>query len=677
MTESEQNLMTIFSAALDRESAAARAAYLDEACKDRPDLRERVEALLRAHERVGGFLCKPAPQLPAEEVAAGAATGATQGESSAVDGAADHLGFLTPADRPGVLGLLGHYDILEVVGRGGMGIVLKAFDEQLHRVVAIKVMAQQLATNATARKRFTRESQAQAAVSHDHVVTIHAVEEANGLPYLVMQYVAGRSLQQRLDRDGPLQLQEILRIGMQIASGLAAAHAQGLVHRDIKPANILLENGVERVKIADFGLARAASEASLTQSGMVAGTPQYMSPEQAEGKPIDQRTDLFSLGSVLYAMCTGRPPFRAPSTLAVLKQVCEAAPQPIRESYPEAPAWLVEIVARLHAKNPAERFQSAAEVAELLGRRLAEIQHPTDDPIQPGPVVETRRRRWPRVAAALLLVAVGLGLMEAAGVIRLVPALHRAASGPAPGNEEGERASASRDSAASEGPGPALRSGEGKSVADLKRDGAFGFPQAQATVLCDDVDLCLSFWNNRAYLYVQAIFWKGGDDSVVITAGGMARPPWSNVLLDVDADGKKTPQVDRVYTLYAGPYMRGLLYQFYDNAKGMTGFQSDTTGRGAIRSLVMADGSRVRVDLLVVSLAEIKKRPGDRLRLAYYGYAPKPDLTVNSIGYQVKAKYFPINLPWEKFHEVTLADRPDALDLQAVPDGTKDVLRSK
>src|SRR5207244_5912204 len=129
------------------------------------------------------------------------------------------------------LGRLGHYQVLEVIGRGGMGVVLRALDEKLHRVVAIKVMAAQLASNATARKRFTREAQAAAAVSHDHIVTIHAVEEAGGLPYLVMQYVAGMSLQERLDKSGPLQLHEILRIGMQTASGLAAAHAQGLVHR--------------------------------------------------------------------------------------------------------------------------------------------------------------------------------------------------------------------------------------------------------------------------------------------------------------------------------------------------------------------------------------------------------------------------------------------------------------
>src|SRR5213078_4575123 len=148
---------------------------------------------------------------------------------------------------------------------------------------------------------------AAAAIRDDHIIDIHSVAETfprgareRGLPYLVMEYVAGPSLQERMDRTGPLELKEVLRIGMQTAAGLAAAHAQGLIHRDIKPANILLANGVERVKLTDFGLARAAADASLTQSGVVAGTPQFMSPEQAEGKAIDQRTDLFSLGSVLY-----------------------------------------------------------------------------------------------------------------------------------------------------------------------------------------------------------------------------------------------------------------------------------------------------------------------------------------------------------------------------------------
>lgn len=327
------------------------------------------------------------------------------------------LDFLAPAEKPGLLGRLGHYEVQEVVGHGGMGIVLRAFDEQLHRVVAIKVMAVQLATSGTARQRFTREARAAAAVSHDHIVTIHGVEETNGLPYLVMQYIAGLSLQQRIDRDGPLQLAEIIRIGMQTAAGLEAAHAQGLVHRDIKPANILLENGVERVKITDFGLARAAADASLTQSGVVAGTPQYMSPEQAEGKHLDQRSDLFSLGSVMYIMCTGRAPFRASGSMAVLKRVCEETPRPIREVNPDIPDWLVAIIDKLHAKDPADRYQTAAEVADLLNQQLAHLQHPSVVPLPVTKPAKAPSVRWSRpvVAAALILclAAGALGLTVA------------------------------------------------------------------------------------------------------------------------------------------------------------------------------------------------------------------------------------------------------------------------
>jgi serine/threonine protein kinase len=337
------------------------------------------------------------------------------------------LDFLSPAEKPGSLGRLGHYDILEVIGKGGMGIVLRAFDGELHRVVAIKVMAAQLATSGTARQRFRREAQAAAAVSHDHVVTIHAVAEANGSPYLVMQFISGLSLQERIDRGGPLQLAETVRIGMQTAAGLAAAHAQGLVHRDIKPANILLENGIERVKITDFGLARAAADASLTQSGVVAGTPQYMSPEQAEGKAIDHRSDLFSLGSVLYAMCTGRAPFRASGSMAVLKRVCEGAPRPIRETNPDIPDWLVALIDKLHAKDPAARYQSAAEVAALLNQHLAHLQHPSlaTLPAERAQVKSTKpipRRRVVAGALVFCLVA-GFAWMEAASVTGLRSAL--------------------------------------------------------------------------------------------------------------------------------------------------------------------------------------------------------------------------------------------------------------
>jgi hypothetical protein len=287
------------------------------------------------------------------------------------------LDFLAPTDEPNSLGRIGTYEVVGVVGRGGTGIVLKAFDRTLNRLVAIKVLAPNLATTAAARRRFARESQAAAAVVHEHIVPIHAVSDQQGLPYLVMQYVPGRSLQQRLDRHGPLPIREILRIGMQTAAGLAAAHAQGLVHRDVKPANILLENGVERVLITDFGLARTVDEASLTCSGVIAGTPQYMAPEQARGEAIDYRTDLFSLGSVLYALCTGHSPFRAETTMGVLHRICKETPRPIQEANPEIPLWLSAIIGRLHAKNPAKRYSSAAEVAEILQRHLARLQSPS------------------------------------------------------------------------------------------------------------------------------------------------------------------------------------------------------------------------------------------------------------------------------------------------------------
>jgi len=259
-----------------------------------------------------------------------------------------------------------------------MGVVLKAFDPSLSRIVAIKVLAPQMAVSGAARRRFFREAKAAAAVVHDHVIAIYAVDTDPGssLPYLVMPCIAGCSLQDRIDRDGPLRNEEVLRIGMQTALGLAAAHAQGLVHRDIKPSNILLENGVERVKITDFGLARAIDDASQSHSGVVAGTPQYMSPEQAQGETADHRADLFSLGSVLYTMCAGHSPFRAKTMMGVLRRVCDESPRPLGEINPDVPAALEAVIERLHAKDPALRYQSASEIAEVLGRQLAQLQSP-------------------------------------------------------------------------------------------------------------------------------------------------------------------------------------------------------------------------------------------------------------------------------------------------------------
>ncbi len=378
----------IFTAALQRSSAEERAAFVEAACAGDTVLRERVEALLRAHAEASRFLDRAAVEqfaAPPGSTEAAASRPLTPELTATCaeqpgDLEANALDFLQPSTEPAALGRLGHYEVQEVLGKGGFGIVLKAFDELLHRVVAIKVMSTHLAATSPARKRFLREARAAAAIRHDNVVAIYAVEEWP-IPYLVMEYVAGETLQQKLDRVGPLDTLEVLSLGQQIAGGLAAAHALGLIHRDIKPSNILLENGVvQRVRITDFGLARTADDASLTQSGFIAGTPMYMAPEQAEGRAIDQRADLFSLGSVLYVMCSGRPPFRASTTLSVLKRVSEDTPRPIREIIPEVPEWLCAIVARLHAKDPTERFQSAKEVADFLSQHLAHVRQPTLTP---------------------------------------------------------------------------------------------------------------------------------------------------------------------------------------------------------------------------------------------------------------------------------------------------------
>jgi eukaryotic-like serine/threonine-protein kinase len=402
----------IFLEAAEQPDEAARDAYLDRACGGDATLRDRVKALLRSHDPAGSFLGSPAVKPPAPNAdtqALGVDRGATPDDGSKP---ADDLQFLSPSTRPDSLGRLAHYEMLQVLGRGGFGIVFRAFDDVLQRVVAVKVMAPHVAILSPARKRFLREARASAAIRHENVVHVYEVGE-QPLPYLVMEFIPGETLQQKLDRSGPLEVPDVLRIGRQIAAGLAAAHASDLIHRDIKPGNILLEGGSQKVKITDFGLARAADDASISQSGVIAGTPMFMAPEQALGHPIDQRADLFSFGSVLYQMVSGRSPFRAPSALAVLKRVAEETPRPIPEIIPETPDWLCHIIAKLHAKNPNDRFHSAREVADLLAdcERQPAMQKVLKDCSRiPGgnPVAG---RRWPWKTTLIILVVVLLALV--------------------------------------------------------------------------------------------------------------------------------------------------------------------------------------------------------------------------------------------------------------------------
>lgn len=284
-----------------------------------------------------------------------------------------NLDFLEPPTDPAYLGRIGHFDVARVIGHGGMGIVLEAYDAHLHRTVAVKVLSPELAHDEVARQRFCREARAAASVTHEHVVAVYQVERSTvgELPFLVMQLIQGETLEKKLAREGRLPLTTILRIGMQTAAGLAAAHAEGLIHRDVKPGNILLDQTTGRVKLTDFGLARCVEDLKITQTGFVTGTPLYMAPEQALGTELDERADLFSLGAVLYEMATGAPPFSGNTPLAVLKQITETPARPVKGLNPDIPGWLSDLIQQMLAKRPDQRPISASVVAQILSDRLS------------------------------------------------------------------------------------------------------------------------------------------------------------------------------------------------------------------------------------------------------------------------------------------------------------------
>ncbi|MEL6108797.1 MAG: protein kinase [Planctomycetota bacterium] len=314
--------------------------------------------------------------------------------------------LLAPADDPQSLGRLGRYEVRGMVGRGSAGIVLKAHDASLNRFVAIKMLAPSYAFVGSSRKRFEREARAIASVNHHNVIEVHGVDEFQQRPYMVMKYYPNGSLQRRIDQEGSLSTTQVCRVGMQVASGLAEAHRQGIIHRDIKPANILIEEGTERAVLSDFGLASVADEATMTRSGTIAGTPQYMSPEQARGQTLDIRSDLFSLGSAMYAACTGRSPFQAATLMGVVNQVCEAEPKAIRDINPEIDPWLASFIEKLLSKDRENRFHSAEQVDRLLAAELAYLQMPSGATPPQREWLPSRKSRLPGSAIATGLSAI-------------------------------------------------------------------------------------------------------------------------------------------------------------------------------------------------------------------------------------------------------------------------------
>jgi serine/threonine protein kinase len=285
--------------------------------------------------------------------------------------------FLAPAQAPDELGRLGGYRVLKVLGAGGMGVVFQAEDAQLRRLVALKAMKPALGGSAS-RQRFLREARATAALCNDHIVAIHQVGEERGVPYLAMPLLQGEMLDDLVKREGKLAIPEVLRIGREIAEGLAAAHERGLIHRDIKPSNIWLESPHARVKILDFGLARGPGDAHLTQTGAILGTPAYMAPEQARGETVDHRGDIFSLGCVLYRLCVGEPPFKGKDATSVLLALVTIQPKPPRQVNPTVPAALDALIMRLLAKDLGDRPQSARAVIEAIASLEREQLIPPD-----------------------------------------------------------------------------------------------------------------------------------------------------------------------------------------------------------------------------------------------------------------------------------------------------------
>jgi serine/threonine protein kinase len=343
--------------------------------------------------------------------------------SSSRPGSIVEFSFLTPPQEPDEMGRLGPFRILSLLGSGSMGIVFRAEDSRLKRPVALKVMRPNYATKEEYRVRFLREAQATAKLDHPHVVPIYGAEEFAGVPYLAMKLLEGESLEERLKARGAfLPLPEVLRIGEEVADALAAAHARELIHRDVKPTNIWLETDGDHVKLIDFGLARILDDdLRLTGTGYVVGTPSYMAPEQANGDEVDHRSDLFSLGCVLYRASTGLQPFPGQFAVDVVAAVRTLDPKPPRGLDPMLPPSFSDLVMALLSKDPAKRPQTALEVRDALkairGSASGSGWKPRSDPAAPrsrqvptpphGLPARPRLKWWTTLLLVVAFVAFG------------------------------------------------------------------------------------------------------------------------------------------------------------------------------------------------------------------------------------------------------------------------------
>ena len=390
----------VFHSARER-APGERAAFLTEACREDEELRREVESLL-ASERASSALLG----APMREAAAILASQPSQSQHQLAAGLE-----------------LGPYVIEARLGTGGMGEVYRAKDKRLHRTVALKVLPPQLARTPGLQRRLKREAAAISSLNHPHICTLYDIGRQDDIDYLVMEFLEGETLAQRM-KEGALQLPEVLEFAIQITSAITAAHSKGIIHRDIKPANIFVV-GRGQVKLLDFGLAKlkepplgsefamVTSEESLTAAGMVVGTVGYMSPEQAEGKKVDTRSDIFSTGSVLYEMVTGRRAFQGDSKLSTLSAILKNDPKPVSAIVQDVPRDLEKIIARCLRKDPDHRFQYIADVKVALEEVKEESESGKLLAISTSGRLRKQKSRslWAVSSIALLiLAAVGIGL---------------------------------------------------------------------------------------------------------------------------------------------------------------------------------------------------------------------------------------------------------------------------
>src|SRR6516225_1679905 len=386
----------LFRSALEVEEVR-RAAFLEQACAGDEDLRREVESLLAHHKDAGSFIESPALEMAAQALAPGKHTSPESGDSAT-----------------GLVGkTLSHYRVLEKLGQGGMGVVYKAHDTHLDRPVALKVLRPEVVADRERKRRFLQEAKTASALNHPNIFHVYDIDQSDGMDFIAMEYVPGKTLEHLIGRKG-LKLNDTLKYGAQMAEALAAAHAAGIIHRDLKPGNVMVtERGL--VKVLDFGLAKLAEPAPSevastattlepqTAEGAIVGTVAYMSPEQAQGKKVDTRSDVFSFASVLYEMITGQRAFQGETNLSTLSAILDKEPTPVSVIAKEAPPELEKLIARCLRKDAERRIQHMGDVKLAL----EELKEESDSGKLHAPPSPRRRTSvWVVTALVLLMLAV-------------------------------------------------------------------------------------------------------------------------------------------------------------------------------------------------------------------------------------------------------------------------------